>query len=185
MNWITPIIAVILASYGWWLIVQHAKYREASELYASIISVLAQLAEEGKNAWEKYPENLDQHTELKFLLLLEAIEQRLGILKAHYSNLGKSLQPVQNQIWLLRHYLTAVPLKFGTEISRDNGILRLTHAMTSTLLDENYRYVGKGRRCSAWVGGFVLLLCILIALFGNFIICQLDLFITYLKQITR
>lgn len=174
MNWITPVIAVILACYGWWLIVQHAKHREASELYASIISVLEQLANEGKNAWEKDPEKLDQHTELKFLLLLEAIEQRLSILKTRYSKLSNSIQPVQEQIWLLRHYLTAVPLKIGKGLSRGNGILQLTHTMTSTLLDENYHYFGKGRRYSAGIGGFVLILCILIAVFGTYIDCFID-----------
>ena len=175
MNWITPIIAVILACFGWWLFVQHAKYREVSELYSSIITALEQLAIDGKNAWEKNLEKLDQHTELKFLLQLKAVEQRLIILNSHYSNLGKSIQPAQNQIWLLRHYLTAMPLKFGTELSRDNGILRLTHAMASTLLDQNYSYVRKGRRGSAWIGSFVLILCIIIALFGNYFVSQFDL----------
>ena len=152
MNWTTPVIATVLACYGWWLIVQHAKYREASELYASVISLLERIATEGKNAWEKNPEQLDQHTELKFKLLLEAAEQRLCILKLHYSNLGQSLSHFQDQILLLRHYLTAVPLKSEPEINRSNGILQQTHTMASHLLNENYRYVGKERRRSARFG---------------------------------
>ena len=182
MNWTTPVIATILAGYGWWLIVQHAKYREASELYASIILLLEQLATEGKNAWEKNPTKLDQHAELKFLLLLEAVEQRLRIIRSHYSNLGKSKLPSQEQIWRLRHFLTAVPLKFETEISRSNGILRLTYIMISYLLDENYRYVGKGRQCSAWVGVFILILCVLIALSADFMDSQFELLLSSLKE---
>ena len=179
MNWVTPVIAVILACYGWWLIVQHAKYREAYELYASIISLLDQLVDEGKKAWVKNMENLDQHTELKFLLLLEAVEQRLNILILLYSNSGKSMTAIREQILQLRHYLTAVPIKLGTEISRSNGILRVTHGITSTLLNQNYQAIEKGRQRSVWIGSFVLLLCILIAAFGNLIA---DLLIDFVKQ---
>ena len=116
------------------MVVQHAKFREASCLYASAISLLNEIAIQGKEAWEKSSRNLDQHAELKFLLHLEAVEQRLGILKSHYGNLGKSILDLRSQITRLQHFLTAVSLALGKKISRSNGILRLTHTMTQPIV---------------------------------------------------
>jgi len=113
MKWTPAIITAILASYGWWLVVEHAKFREASGLDASVISRRNRIASQGKEAWEKNSNKLDQHTELKFLLNLEAVEQLLGILKSHYRNLGKSISDLRSQITRLMHFLTAVPFAFG------------------------------------------------------------------------
>jgi len=175
MKWTPAIITAILASYGWWLVVEHAKFREASDLYASVISLLNGIASQGKEAWEKNSNKLDQHTELKFLLHLEAVEQRLGILKSHYRNLGKSISDLRSQITRLRHFLTATPLAFGTEKGRSNAIIRLTHTMTSQLLYENYCHISKGRKRSLRVGLFVLVLCVLVAFFTDFIFARFEL----------
>jgi len=79
----------------------------------SALSLLNGIASQGKEAWEKNSSKLGQHTELKFLLRLEAVEQRLSMLKSHYRNLGKSISDLRSQITRLMHFLTAVPFAFG------------------------------------------------------------------------
>jgi len=145
--WLTPfvmpVVAFALAAYGWHLITQLAKRREAHDLYGSVLSLLEQLDADGRDAWGGGRRvALDGYTEQKFLSKILAIEQRLGLIHKHYYPADPH-GIASNQLWILREYLTAYPLKNSPEKSRTVAIHALIADMVGNLLEENYAYINQ------------------------------------------
>ena len=172
MNWALPVITAILACYGWYLIVQLAKRREAYDLCISLVSLIEKLGEEGRVLWQSAPEKLEQHDEFRLKLRLAELEKRLSLLQKHYRNPNKPTIITSTQIWQLRNYLTVAPMEYfpeGSSMDRGNGIIQLTSAMTSNLLDYNYDYLNLGRSNSIRAGFLILaIISIVIALMSYF-----------------
>jgi len=141
---LTPIVALALAAYGWHLVTQLAKRREAYDLYASAQSLLEQLDADGRRAWKSHPQFLDDYTEQKLLSKTIALEQRLELLRKHYGHPANVPEITNQQMFDLRKLLTAAPdLLSGEERDRTIAIHRLTAEMVSILLEQNYAYINK------------------------------------------
>jgi len=144
--WLTPfvmpVVAFALAAYGWHLITQLAKRREAHDLYGSVLALLEQLDADGRDAWGGGGRTLDGYTEQKFLSKILAIEQRLGLIHKHYYPADPH-GIANNQLSILREYLTAYPLKNSPEKSRTVAIHALIADMVGNLLEENYAYINQ------------------------------------------
>jgi len=144
---LTPIVAFALAAYGWHLVTQLAKRREAYDLYASAQSLLEQLDADGRHAWKNHPQFLDNYTEQKLLSKTIALEQRLELLRKHYGYPANVPEITNQQMFDLRKLLTAAPdLLSGEERDRTIAIHRLTAEMVSILLEQNYAYINKSPR---------------------------------------
>ena len=144
--WLTPflmpVVAFGLAAYGWHLITQLAKRREAHDLYGSVLSLLEQLDADGQQAWSGGRGPLDGYTERKFLSKIMAIEQRLGLIHKHYYPADPH-GVANKQLRTLREYITAYPLENPPEKSRTVAIHALIADMVGNLLEENYAYINK------------------------------------------
>lgn len=145
--WLTPfvmpVVAFALAAYGWHLITQLAKRREAHDLYGSVLSLLEQLDVDGRRAWgSDRRSHLDEYTERKFLSKIIAIEQRLGLIHKHYYPADPH-GIANKQLRILREYLTAYPLENPPEKSRTVAIHALIADMVGNLLEENYAYINQ------------------------------------------
>jgi len=144
MSFLMPIVALALAVYGWHLITQLAKRREAYDLYTSAQSLLEQLDADGRRAWKNHPQSLDDYTEQKLLSKTSALEQRLELLRKHYGYPADASKITNQQLSDLRKLLTAAPdLLSGEERDRTIAIHRLTAEMVSILLEQNYAYISK------------------------------------------
>lgn len=127
MSWAPLLVTVFLACFGWFLIARLAQNREAYDLYTSLVSLVEKLGEEGTALWQSEREKLNQQEELRLKLRLAELEQRLGIIRKHYSHRKKTEIVTSKQIWQLRHYLTVAPIEYllgGSNVSRENGYFR-------------------------------------------------------------
>ena len=167
MDWTMPIIAVTIAGYGWWLVNRLAMSREASDLYSSAILLLEQLRRDGKEAWSGNVRELDVHTELQIVSKLADIEQRIGLVSKFYDSRFRRENDFTGQILRLRRYLTIASDRLSANTLRDMEILRLTSAIISSLLNDSYSYVARGRRYSKRFG-FALLVVLAIVVLGQF-----------------
>lgn len=145
--WLTPfvmpVVAFALAAYGWHLITQLAKRREAHDLYGSVLALLEQLDADGREAWGgDRRSSLDGYTEQKFLSKTLAIEQRLGLIHKHYYPADPH-GIANNQLSILREYLTAYPLENPPQKPRTVAIHALIADMVGNLLEENYAYINQ------------------------------------------
>ena len=161
---ITPLVAIILATYGWWLINRLAKSREAHDLCSSAAVLLEQLAVDGSNAWKRNPPKLEDYTELQLVSKLAAVELRLNLIHNHYRIRGSPKESPVGKILELRRYLTITPDKLPDGENRNVAILRLTSDLVGDLLDQNYRYSARGRQNSRNAGFVVLMILVLIGL---------------------
>jgi len=144
---ITPIVAISLAGYGWHLLRQLARRREAYDLYTASQSLLEQLDADGRHAWENHPQFLNDYTEQKLLSKTSAIEQRLELLRKYYGYPVDAPKITNKQLSDLRKLLTTAPDLLPRE-KRDRTIAihRITVEMVSILLEQNYAYINK----SSW-----------------------------------
>lgn len=141
---LTPIVALALATYGWRLITQLAKRREAYDLYTSAQSLLEQLDTDGRCAWKNPSQPLNDYTEQKLLSKTIALEQRLELLRKHYGYPADAPKITNQQLSNLRKLLTAAPdLLSGDVRDRTIAVHRLTTQMVSILLEQNYAYINK------------------------------------------
>ena len=164
----TPLVAIGLAVYGWWLIHRLAKSREAYDLYGSVITLLEELLNDGENAWQTNPPQLDSHTELKLTAKLAAVEQRLGLIQKHYHAMpSPEQQTIEKEIAELRKNLTISQDQVRQEEPRETAILRLTTTIATKLLEESYRYIADGRRqwrYAAWIVGTIIVTALALSL---------------------
>ena len=143
MHWVMPIIAILLAFYGWYLITQLAKRREAYELYSSVVSLLEKLDTDAKRAWKHNPASLDEYTEWKLVSKRDDVERRLELIKKYYSRPSKPAKITTRQLSKLRILLTTTSDLVPSEEPRNVAIHRLTADMIHTLLDESYEYINR------------------------------------------
>lgn len=85
---------------------------------------------------------LAEYTERKCLSKILAIEQRLGLIHKHYYPADPH-GIANNQLSILREYLTAYPLENPPEKSRAVAIHALIADMVGNLLEENYAYINQ------------------------------------------
>ena len=142
--YITPIIFVLLAIYGWYVVTRIAQYRAASDLYYSAIAMLEQIEKDGIEAWIHGPQGLDEYTELKLKTKITAVEQRFRLLRKHYDGADFT-----ENIADLRRYLTMD----NFPASRSTEIHRLVADMITRLLEENYAYINRSPLVPRWRHG--------------------------------
>jgi len=164
---VTTLTAIILALYGWWLINRLAKSREAYDLHHSVIALLEQLVADGTAAWESNPAKLDDHTELKLTSKVAAVEQRIDLIKKHYTARLGTAQEVTSNIVELRRNLTISKDQMREGEVREAAILRLSSVISSSLLENNYSYIVAGRKLSIRIGIVLLISLVALLLFSQ------------------
>ena len=142
MDWIMPIIVVVLAVYGWILIFWLAKRREAHDLYCSVISLLEQLEVEGEQAWSANLEPLAEYTELRLNSKLAAVEQRIGLIGKCYQSFENS-DEITEEIGCLRQFLKVPSDSLPEGESRSTAIHRHTTELIRILLEADYAHINK------------------------------------------
>ena len=169
-DWTMPAIAVVIASYGWWLVNRLAKSREASDLYSSAILLLEQLRKDGKEAWSDNVSELDEYTQLQIVSKLTAIEQRIRLVSKYYDSRFRRKTSFTAQIFKLRRYLTIASDRLSANTPHDTEVLRFTSAIISSLLDDSYSYVARGRKFSMLGGVIVIVVLATVIMAGQRIV---------------
>ncbi|MGI9311417.1 MAG: hypothetical protein ACR2P7_07790 [bacterium] len=145
---ITPIVAILLAIYGWLLITRLAKRREAYDLYSSIIVLLEQIEADGEGAWKTAQGVLDAYTVLRLLAKLAAVEHRVRLIRAHYNQPARLAKPAVSteEITELRNLLTTPDaLMHDRGEARIIAIHSITTNLVADLLEESYEHINKRR----------------------------------------
>lgn len=146
-DWASLAITVSLAVYGWRLITQLAKRREAYDLYCSIILLVEQLETDSIKVWIDRLDDLDEYTELKLLSKLVIVELKLQFIQQHYRFQRTPEVTIidSSQIANLRSYLTKPPDSVLDEQTRFTYVHRLTATMVKDLLEACYEGINKRR----------------------------------------
>lgn len=161
-----PLIAIVLAGCGWWLVTQLAKQREAQTYYDSVISLLEHLDKEGREAWtSNQSPRLDPYSEAKLLIKLVDVERRLQLIARHYCHKAKETISATD-IAHLRMALTR-DANVGAEDEltlRTMNILSLTSRLASDVVNDSVDYINRQRTLMARVGITAISLAFLLSL---------------------
>ena len=162
---VVPVVAVVLAFYGWFLVVQLAKRRESHDLYCSVISLLEQLEVNAERAWAGAPACLDEYTERKLLSKIAAVEQRYGLIKWYYKNPEEPASITPEKIGEFHLFITldaGALSRIRPSEDRNVAIHRLTATMVQYLLEEDYAYINRHLWLPLWLYRLWLRACTLL-----------------------
>jgi len=145
--WLTPfvmpVVAFALAAYGWHLITQLAKRREAHDLYGSVLALLEQLDADGRGCVGPAAAARWMDTPSKNSCRKSWPSSSASASSTSITTRPTRMEFANNQLSILRDYLTAYPLKNSPEKSRTVAIHALIADMVGNLLEENYAYINQ------------------------------------------
>lgn len=136
-------VVVLLAIYGWCLLVRLAKRREAFDSYNSIILLLEQFKIDAKQTWaDENINSLDPWRELTLTTKLSNIEQRINLMQKYYNSEATRFS---EEIFKLRHHCTIDNnhQQLLSDEPRCLAIHRIISDMVIGLTEDSFEYINQ------------------------------------------
>ena len=135
---VTSLVAVLLAIFGWRIIIRISKRRESYDICSSVISLLERVENDVTSEWTTEMESLDHYTEKRLTTLTSGIELRLKILHNHYHN----TRITTDQLRQIRE-LATLPRDLLDGEDRRLEIHILVTEIITILLEDNYKFINR------------------------------------------